>query len=58
MFLCFLKEINTFIQQGCVQLIKSASKDDILLEKIYITGYKKILSSTTVSNIDHNSALD
>jgi len=29
----FLKEIYTFIQQGCVQLIKSGSKDNYMVQK-------------------------
>ncbi len=37
-FFLFLNKINTFVQQGCVKLIKSDIKDFLLLllEKIYI----------------------
>ncbi len=35
--LIFLREINTFIQQGCIKLIKSDSKD------IYVIKYIKKL---------------
>ncbi len=40
------QEINTFIQQGHIKLIKSGSK--------YIKVSTKILSGTSVFNIDNN----
>jgi len=34
----FLKEIKTFIQQGCIELITSDSKNIVILQKIYISN--------------------
>ncbi len=56
------KEINTFIQQGHIDLIKSDSKDiynvtndhQRILEKC-ITVFTKILSSTIVFSINNNN---
>ncbi len=31
------QEINTFIQQGCIELIKSDSKTFIMLQRVYIS---------------------
>jgi len=44
MAIVFFKETNTFIQQGCIQYRNNL-----------ITVSKKILSSTTVFNIDNNN---
>ncbi len=37
--------MNTFVQQGCVKLIKSDSKEGILLEKISILNTLFFLTS-------------
>ncbi len=58
-YLLFLVRNNTFIQLGG-RLIKSNSKDDlfqinaVLLNFIFIKESSKILSSTTVFNINNN----
>jgi len=56
-----LKEINTFIQQGCIKLINSDSKDIYNVTKISISNkccfcYKNVkqFGLTTVLNIDNN----
>ncbi len=58
-----LKQINTFIQQGCIKLIKRDSKFlfPIKIEcssknpEKKITVSLKIVSSTTIFKIDHNN---
>jgi len=34
----FFEEIKTFIQQGCIELITSDSKNIVILQKIYISN--------------------
>ncbi len=48
-FLKNLKKMNTFIQQGCVKLIKGYGKD-ILLEKISILNMLFFLTFYSSSN--------
>ncbi len=37
-FVCILKLINKYIQQGCITLIKSDSKTFQILQTIYISN--------------------